>query len=311
MKRYIENVFFTASFIVIFAFIIKTFSSYFIQAVTHQIPVFPANRSLFSEQEQKWTDNVRFFDLAEGEQAEQVTVLLYHRVIDDQDISKIHYGNDGKLYDTIVKRSEFEKQMNYLREENYVTLTAKEFQLFMQGNLNVPKKSVVITFDDGFKDNFVEAYPILKANNFSAINFLITGFVSERNEKYQASNAQYFSLDEIKQSSSVFEFLSHTYNFHRKTKEGMAYLKAKSKEEVKEDISTSLINLNGRNRAFAYPYGEYNEETINILKELGIEMAFTVEYKDAKPGLSMYEIPRKTVFPEDTIRDFIAKIHHD
>jgi peptidoglycan/xylan/chitin deacetylase (PgdA/CDA1 family) len=62
-------------------------------------------------------------------------------------------------------------------------------------------------------------------------------------------------------------------------------------------LAISLNNLNNRNRSFAYPYGEYKEETIEILKQLGFEMAFNVDYDDTKPGMNMFEIPRKGFIP--------------
>ncbi len=309
MKKFITNIVFAISFLLIFSFISNVYFDYFIQAFTGDSPPFPPGKSFPIDECQSWTEDVRNFNVVEGEQAEQVTVLMYHRIIDDHKLNKIHYETDEKLYDTIVLKSEFEKQMNLLREEKYVTLTAKEFKLFMENKLKVPKKSILLTFDDGFKDNYIEAYPILKSHNFTAINFVVTGFVSERDHKFRSDQTQYFSLSDLKKSCSSFEFQSHTYNFHKKNNEGMAYLKVKSKNEIKNDIATSLVNLNESKRSFAYPYGEYNEETIEILKDLGIEMAFTVEYKDAKPGMNMYEIPRKAVFPEDTIEDFRLKIN--
>lgn len=312
MKRIIFNICFTLSFFLIFAGIVLLYSDHFVQALSaNSTELFPESKNLTIAKNQQWTEAVRNFGVNDGEAAKQVTVLMYHRIIDDNDLDDVHFSDDRMLNETIVLKSEFEKQMQLLKDDNYVTLTAKEFQLFMNGELNVPKKSVLITFDDGFKENVVEAYPILKKNNFTAINFLITAAMTEENSKYDAKEFQYFSVPDIESSSDIFEFQSHTYNFHKRTENEVAYLVAKTKEEIKNDLAISLINLEGRNRSFSYPYGEYNEETIKVLKELGFEMAFTVEYDDAEPGMNMFEIPRKGVYPNDTLEDFKKIINLD
>lgn len=311
MRRQVLNMSFALLFLLIFTLIVTSYSAHFIQAFSGNPPLFPTNKALPIDECQSWTEEVRSFSIADGEQAEQVTVLMYHRIIADDELKSHHYESEQKLYDTIVLKSEFEKQMKLLHDEKYVTLTAKEFQLFMENKLDVPKKSVLITIDDGFKDNFIEAYPILKAYDFKALVFLVTGFLSERNQKYSANQVQYLSLADLKKSCAVFEFQSHSFNFHRRTKEDVAYLLAKSEEEVEYDLTVSLFHLNGNKRSFAYPYGDYDLNTLEILKKLGFEMAFTVEYKVAKPGMNMYEIPRKGVYPEDTIDDFKLKIRLD
>lgn len=312
MKRIIFNICFTLSFILIFARIVLLYSDHFVQALSaNSTELFPESKNLTIAKKQQWTEAVRDFGVNDGEAAKQVTVLMYHRIIDDNDLDDVHFSDDRMLNERIVLKSEFEKQMQLLKDDNYVTLTAKEFQLFMNGELNVPKKSVLITFDDGFKENVVEAYPILKKNNFTAINFLITATMTEENSEYDAKEFQYFSVPDIESSSDIFEFQSHTYNFQKRAENEVAYLVAKTKEEIKYDLAISLINLEGKNRSFAYPYGEYNQKTIEVLKELGFKMAFTVEYDEAEPGMNMFEVPRKVVYPNDTLEDFKKIINRD
>lgn len=312
MKRIIFNICYTLSFLLIFAGIVLVYSDHFVQALSGNSTVlFPEKKNLSITQKQAWTEVVRDFGVNDGEAAKQVTVLMYHRIIDDDDLDDVHFSDDRMLNETIVLKSEFEKQMQLLKDDNYVTLTAKEFQLFMNGELNVPKNSILLTFDDGFKDNVVEAYPILKKNNFTAISYLITANIEEKSTKYNPIGPQYFSIKELESSSDIFEFQSHTYNLHKRTDDDVAYLMEKTKKEVRNDLAISLINLEGKNRSFAYPYGEYNQETIEVLKELGFEMAFNVEYADAEPGMNMFEIPRKGVYPNDSLEDFKKIINRD
>ncbi|MGM0902160.1 MAG: polysaccharide deacetylase family protein [Bacillota bacterium] len=199
--------------------------------------------------------------------------------------------------------------MALLKKHDYVTLTAAEFNLFMESKVDIPKNSILLTFDDGFKNNYHEAYPILKKYNFTALNFVITGNITEKDTKYDPIGKQYLSVSDIKQGCDVFDFESHTYNFHHRDEDGKANLVAKNKEAIKEDIKISLGNLNDGYPLFSYPYGEYDAEAIEAIKESNIHSAFTVKYDDVRPGMNLYEIPRKTVFPDDTIEDFMEKIN--
>jgi peptidoglycan/xylan/chitin deacetylase (PgdA/CDA1 family) len=309
MKRIVINLVFTLTFLGMCCLLGATFSDDFVEAFSPDL--FPKDESLGIASCQRWTDEVRNFAVPEGEQAEKVTVLMYHRVLDAEDIDDVHLEEDGLLQKTIILKSQFEEQMAMLKEENYTTLTAKEFQLFMENKLEVPKKSILLTFDDGYKDNVTEVYPVLKKHGFTALNFLITSALDKKTQKFDAEKHQYLSVSEIQKSCDAFEFQSHTYNFHKETEDERAYLRIKSKDLIMKDLKASLVNLDQQNRAFAYPFGEYDRDSIQSLKELGFEMAFTTVYDAAEPGMNMYEIPRKEVFPEDTVEDFRVKIRAD
>ncbi|WP_188454823.1 polysaccharide deacetylase family protein [Virgibacillus oceani] len=307
--RLFINILFTSSLIILCTIIVSVFSDNFVDALSSEST--PRDKSLQIKSCQEWTKKVRDFNVSKGDGAKKVTVLMYHRVIDDADIGDELLNDKDLLKSTIIRKSQFEKQMNWLKEKNYETLTGREFQLFMQGKIAVPEKSVLLTFDDGFQDNFTEVYPILKKYNFRALNFIITGLLAPKTQIYDPAAFQYLSASEIRESCDVFEFQSHSNNFHKKNEKGTAFLIAKQKKEIIDDVHKSLVHLDNLNLSFAYPYGEYDEETIDAIKQLGIEMAFTIEYKDAKPGMNMYKIPRKGVYPEDTLEDFKWKINSD
>ncbi|MGM7700271.1 polysaccharide deacetylase family protein [Pseudalkalibacillus sp. Hm43] len=308
MKKIIVNMAFILSFICFVCLISLLFYDDFVQAFSDD-NLFPKNKSLGLSECQEWTEEVRQFDVQKGNEAIEVPVLMYHRIIEEKKIVSEHLTDDLHLKKTIIPKSNFLEQMQFLHEENYTTLTAKEFLMFMEGRLKVPKKSVLLTFDDGYKDNYTEVYPILKKYDFKALNFIITGAITTHRKTYKSEKHQYFSLDELNKSCDVFDFQSHTYNFHKRTTEGTPYLIHKNRKEISNDLAYSLKNLEGRNHAFAYPFGAYDKKTIKALKKLGFKMAFTTNYKNAKPGMAMYEIPRKEVFPEDSLIDFKNKIN--
>ncbi|RCW77338.1 polysaccharide deacetylase family protein [Saliterribacillus persicus] len=306
MKSHILfNVGFAVVFFLAFTFILSLYKDDFVQALDSD-DYFPKDATLGMNACQNWTEDVRDFNPTEV--AEEISVLMYHRVVADDDVADIHLDENGEMLSTVITKSAFEAQMKLLHDENYTTLTAKELEYFIKGDLEIPEKSVVLTFDDGFKDNAIEVYPVLKKYDMNAISFIITSAIKKYDQDYQASEYQYFSLDDLKNTCDVFEFQSHTYNFHKREKDHTPYLIGKEDPIVEKDLQASLYNLEGRNQAFASPYGEYDEENIELFKKLGFNIAFTTNPVSTEIGTNPYEIPRKEIFPSDSIEDFKQKI---
>lgn len=235
---------------------------------------------------------------------DKVTVLTYHQIIPEKHLRKHHFTDTGNLIDMVVTLEDFTDQMNYLKENNYTVLSLKEFELFMLNKKKLPQKSILITFDDGYKNVFEFAYPVLKNHGFYATHFIITGSITNRRVAYDPSYLQYASIDELKEAADVFDYGNHTHSMHRRSKDGVAYLEGYHVEKVKEDLATANEWL-GHSIAFAAPYGEYNPTTLDILRELNTRMAFTIDSGYAEPSQHLLEIPRKSIFPFYTMEDFI------
>ncbi|MFC4409951.1 polysaccharide deacetylase family protein [Chungangia koreensis] len=235
--------------------------------------------------------------------AERVTVLMYHQIIPEKKLMEHHFTEANELIDSIVTLEQFTEQMDYLTNQDYTVLSLKEFEEFMIKHKKVPEKSVLITFDDGYKNVFEFAYPVLKERGFHAVHFLITGLITERTHPFTASKLQYASIEELIESSDVFDYGNHTHSFHRKTEEGSAFLTTLGEEIVKEDLEKAIEWL-GHSELFAAPYGEYSPATLDILRDLGMKMAFTVSPGYAEPSNHILEIPRYGVYPFYTMEDF-------
>ncbi|MBN8210431.1 cell wall-binding repeat-containing protein [Bacillus sp. NTK071] len=237
--------------------------------------------------------------------AEEVPVLTYHHVLEKQDLRDYHYVATGNLNNMITLLDQFEKQMNLLDEKGYQTITLKEFESFIKGVKHVPENSVLLTFDDGQKNNYIHAYPVLKKHGFTAVEFLVTSRVEEETVPFNTDTNQYFSWDEVNDGSDVYEYGSHTHSYHsRENGTRLPYLLSKSKDEIKKDIQKSIDLIGKSTNAFAYPYGAYNSTSIQILKELNIDMAFTVKHGNVKPGDNLLEIKRQSIRPYHSIKDF-------
>ena len=235
--------------------------------------------------------------------AEQIPVLTYHHILEEKDLKARHYDAEGNLASTIVLLKDFKKQMKVLHDHGYFTLTLEEFEKYITNKIDIPKNSVLLTFDDGHKNNYIEAYPVLKEYGFHAVEFLITSRNNDQTEPYDSITNQYLSYEEIGAASDVYEFASHTNRFHNHEEDGTAFLISKSLPEIEEDVETSIKQIGGTN-ALAYPYGAYDEETMEAMKAAGIDLAFTVQAGYVSPGDDMLQIHRNSVRPYHSIDDF-------
>jgi len=233
---------------------------------------------------------------------QKVVVLMYHHILPDE-VNRNYRNNSA-----VISLEAFREQMKYLYENNYNTITMRELEEFIYYKRPLHKSknniSVLITFDDGYLSNYVWAYPILKNYGFKATVFSITSAIPEKSiEVINPDKLERISYEQMAATRDVFDYESHSHAFHKKDDNNVSYIVSKSKDEVLEDLQKSIYRL-GFPRYFAYPYGEYNEQTIDILKELGFKLAFTI-----KPGYithdnDPYSLPRFGIYPSTSLEKF-------
>lgn len=242
--------------------------------------------------------------------AQEIPVLVYHRIVRRKHFRKgVHIDEKGRINSTVVPYENFSKQMAYLYDNDYTTLTLNEFHNWIKNKKKVPPKSVLITFDDGFKNNYNNVYPILKKYGFRASVFVITGKLREVSKPFIPENAQYLSLQDIQASCDLINYQSHTYNNHNVNKYEISSLITKPPSFVVKDLQTSIRNLNSNHLAFAYPYGQYDDESLRIIEGL-FDMAFTTSdstknEKKANTTSNLYKISRYTIYPTTTMNEFV------
>ena len=221
-----------------------------------------------------------------------VAVLNYHFFYGDNDYKSCSGWN-------CLHIDKFEEQVKYLKENNYKTLTMEEFRDYMYGKIEIPKNSVLITIDDGAlgvgTNSTNRLIPILEKYEVHATLFLITGWW----------DISYYK-------SPYLDIESHSHDMH---KEGYcsgvsrgAQMLCYSREEVISDLLKS-IEITGSTKAFCYPFYVYNNEVIDILKELGFELAFANGGYKATRNSNKYIIPRFQIKKDITLEDFIYMVY--
>lgn len=219
-----------------------------------------------------------------------IAVLGYHGVLPTEE----RKNNDN----LVIEKSKFESQLKLLKKLNYKTLTLEEFLCWKKGECKKPHKSVLITFDDGYLNNYTYAFELLKKYDMNAIVFYI-GSLSE------SSDGIYMSLEDIEKAKKEYkniEFASHTYNLHNHDE--------KTYEIVNNDIKEMDKVL--ETKYFAYPYGDYNEDYINALKDNGYELAFTFgpkkEHRKAKISDDNFKLPRLNISNDMPMWKFLLRL---
>lgn len=191
----------------------------------------------------------------------------------------------------------FREQLNYLKENNYLTLTMEELELYMDGKINIPENSVVLTIDDAtifntYTINLLEEYEV------NATLFVITSI----NEDFSYLKSEYLDLE------------SHTENMHVQYacpgygSQGGGIL-CLPEETVLEDLRISQEKIGG-SKYFAYPFYDYSNRAIELLKKAGFNMAFIGQSDTdgySYPGITdKYKLRRKTIFSSITMNEFIS-----
>jgi len=183
-----------------------------------------------------------------------IPVLMYHSI----DYEK---GNELRL-----PKEQFKEQMKYLKDNGYTTLTLNELYNFLEKNKPIPGKSIVITLDDGYVDNYTNAYPILKELGLNATVFVVTSNIDK--DKRTLTSKQIKEMDE-----AGIQIASHTYN-HDKLDDLPYEKQLQTMKKSKDDLEKIL---NHKVDFIAYPYGKWNEESIKAAKDAGYKMAFTTQ----------------------------------
>lgn len=226
-----------------------------------------------------------------------ITVLMYHHIL----------PKSGFITSSV---EEFESQMKFLSINDYKTLTPSEFLSYKRGEIALPKKSVLITFDDGWRDNFYFAYPILKKYSLKATIFLVTGWIEEASKKTanftplchskakelapKFPSSIFLNWNEIEKMTDVFSFHSHTNGHNDKYFESFKFEDdlCLCKQIIKNRLGFDDIQL-------CWPRGQYDDEKLNIAKGLGYEIFYTTKRGINKNDLNLDEIKRIAVKRDD------------
>lgn len=218
---------------------------------------------------------VNVIDVTEPD-SDGIAVLMFHYFYDDTIGEE---GPDSNYYE----KSLFEQDLKYLSENNYYFPNMKEIRKYVDGNLTLPEKSVVITMDDGHADNYSIAYPLAVQYKVPITMFIVTSWTNP-NDELQT---------EMRNTGYVY-FMSHTHEMHEGGCSGEqhgAKILCIDHSAGVNDLKTSAEMI-GNADALAYPTGDNNAHSRAIVEEAGFSLGFTVDYGKVTVGADPLTLPR-------------------
>lgn len=242
----------------------------------------------------------KYFSLYVNKKKYDIPVIMYHRVINNPE-------NEG-VYGTYIYEDMFKKHLQYLKDKNYTVITFKDLdKIGWRNRFEKGKKYIILTFDDGYKDNYELAFPILKEFGFKATIFLM-GSSTYNEWDVKAGGEKEFplmSVEMIKEMQDYgIEFGAHTFN-HPKintlSNEEIEHQIVDVKKPLEEKIGKEIIT-------FAYPYGILNDYAKEMAKKADYTFALATDSGSVCLSDDLYQIRRIAIFPNTNLFSFKRKV---
>ena len=243
----------------------------------------------------------------------ELPVIMYHSLLKDQ-------KSRGKY---VVSPDEFESDLKYLRDHGYTTILISDLIEYTKGG-DLPEKPILLTFDDGYYNNYYYAFPLLKKYESKAVISVIgyyTDLYSENEEK--SAYYSHVTWDKIKEmyDSGLVEIGNHTYNLHsqKSGRMGVARIEGESDDtygtRIAEDITKMqdlLLKKTGiEAQVFTYPFGIMSSYSKGVIRDLGFLCSLSCEEKKSvitREADSLFELGRYLRPSGISSEDFFFKI---
>lgn len=229
-----------------------------------------------------------------------IPVLAYHLIMDPPEDS------------TKVSVDEFKKQMSYLYDNNFTTITTENFYQWQKGNFIMPKRPVIIIFDDGWSNTYYTAYPILAQYGYVASVGIVTMYAD------QSSGPQYMNWSQIRELHDVgWEISSHSVGIidiitgWTEHANMLTLNETEYRKQLNESSTKILTNIGVKPTSFIFPFHYSNSTYTSICGEY-YDLCWTYGSRDTWPyytdgsdnGQVYQSLKRITVYNTTTMQTF-------
>jgi peptidoglycan/xylan/chitin deacetylase (PgdA/CDA1 family) len=221
-----------------------------------------------------------------------VPILCYHR-----------FG--PRSSQLAVTPAAFEAQMDYLARNGYHVIPLERLIGHLERGEPVPRKSVVLTIDDGYRSTYETAFPVLRKHGFPATVFLYSDFVG-------APDALTWPQMKEMEASGLVNIQPHSKTHANLTMRTAGETDAKYRDRLRAEVDTPIRLIQDRlavpSLAYAFPYGDVNETVVDLLKRQGVRVGLTVTPGGNAFFAYPYMLRRSMVFGGDSIDVFKSKL---
>lgn len=229
----------------------------------------------------------------------EIPILMYHRLINSEEDKGVH-----TIYYDVNK---FEEQLKYLKENNFKTITFKDlYQLSKEGRKK--EKYIILTFDDGYKDNYELLFPLLKKYDMKAVIYMVSHLEYNKwdVEKTNEKKFDLMTVEQIKEmyASGLVEFGGHTMHHVKLDK----FSENEQKKEIEGNKKYLEDILNTELYSFAYPFGYFNETSKKVVKDLGFKYGLATNSGPFYIEDDLYQIRRIGIFSDTTFSKFKRRV---
>jgi len=228
--------------------------------------------------------------LLPGPTAIRVPILMYHYIRVNPDT------RDQLGFALSVTPTDFAAQMDWLARNGYHPITLQDLNRYFNGEGGLPSRPVILTFDDGYADFYTTALPILRAHDFSAVAYIVSGFIGWPG---------YMTAEQVIEADRVgIEIGSHSVNHVNLAKQSanaLQYELKASKEDLEHLLGHSID-------ALCYPSGRFSQQVIEAAQAAGYRDATTTNYGSGRTLADRYTWGRLRVQGGESLDQFASAV---
>jgi len=227
-------------------------------------------------------------------------VLMHHQIVNDEKLCSVHW--------TYVSTAQLRKQLILLEHWGYTPITLRDYLLYEKGEINLPKKPIILTFDDGYADVFQNAYPVIKEFGWNAVAFVLgdKNLKSNTWDKELSKGSSMLMNEEqmMELYDAGFEIGSHSMSHARLSTlpvQSAWFEIIRSKEKLQSILKSEVTS-------FSYPFGSLNDTIKEMVKRAGYKIACGVFSGPPKFGEDRFDIRRITISGSTNTLAYALKI---
>jgi len=222
-----------------------------------------------------------------------VPILMYHY------LSEPPADANSIRRDLSASPAQFEAHLAYLQQEGYQTITMRQLAYALSGQETLPAKPIVITFDDGYLDNYQNAFPLLQKYGYTGVFYIFTYPLDH-------DDPHYLSWEMVQEMHRAgMEFGSHGYRHWELVGRDVDFLVYEilgSKEAIESHIGEPV-------RSFSYPVGRYDALAMQVVESANFWNAVTTEFDIEQSFADRYALPRMRMHNYDTVEKLALKLN--